>query len=698
MATMVYRVVSACGALGYGFPKASLERALEGGVDAVISDAGSMDAGPYFLGTGNEYFEREAVKADYRLMVEAGVRLNVPVIIGSCGMAGGNRNLEWMLDVAREVFAEVGVRDAKVAVIPAELEPATVVRELERGALKATGDGPIPTPDALRTSTIVGQMGVHPIVTALNDGAQFVFAGRACDVALFAADMIRRGIDAGLAYHVGHVLECGALACDPGTPSDCLVAEVYDDNSAVFVAPDPSRRCTPYSIAAHSLYEESHPQLQFYPEGVLVMDQTEFFAVDERTAGIRKSRFAGNGAAWPTSIKLEGARRLGKRMVSLVHVDPAHLADIPANVLVYGRNGVEAAPIRDGERELGLIVETTANTLEDARVLASLLTHYLLHYGYPGRKATAGNIAYPLSPNLIAFERADGTFGAIVPSGTRDPVFFANYPTIRENVIALVQRQFPDAMAKATFRIIEADASAPAVLVRNIDDDATRLAIRHAGEVEALLRVAPARAGSLFNLVADDAYEWSLYHLLEDEALIRDTLFPIRYYRASGGEWVAEGTQSSRWFEVAPPLDCGTDERTLSVIAATRPAGNAVRQRALGEIARVIRSKDAGINRITFDLLFNDADAYETALDSGLFSADRIAAVLGVEPSRLIGTYFVDSCQAIKISLNRPVLSASPEDRDVFGAQQQAALLRMRIPEFEMAAPSPRHATAEVSP
>ena len=82
----------------------------------------------------------------------------------------------------------------------------------------------------------------------------------------------------GLAYHVGHVLECGALACDPGSPSDCLVAEIYDDGSAVFIAPNPARRCTAYSIAAHSLYEESHPQLQYYPEGILVMEKTQFFS------------------------------------------------------------------------------------------------------------------------------------------------------------------------------------------------------------------------------------------------------------------------------------------------------------------------------------------------------------------------------------------------------------------------------------
>ena len=100
MSQLIYRVVSACGALGYGFPKESMEQAIQGRVDAIVSDAGSMDAGPYFLGTGTQYFEREAVKADYTHMVRAGLATGAPVILGSCGMAGGDRNLQWMLDVA----------------------------------------------------------------------------------------------------------------------------------------------------------------------------------------------------------------------------------------------------------------------------------------------------------------------------------------------------------------------------------------------------------------------------------------------------------------------------------------------------------------------------------------------------------------------------------------------------------------------
>lgn len=681
MAKLIYRVVSACGALGYGYPKESLDEALKGRIDAIISDAGSMDAGPYYLGTGTEYFERDAVKADFRHMAEAGWKLGVPVILGSCGMAGGDRNVAYMLDVAKEVFAELGIAQAKVAVISAELDPEVVIRELKAGALRSTGVGPELSEEALRESTIVGQMGIHPLITALESGAQFIFAGRSCDVALFASDMIRRGIDAGLAYHVGHVLECGALACDPGSPSDCLVAEIYDDNSAVFVAPNPNRRATPYSIAAHSLYEESHPQLQFYPEGILVMEKTDFFATGPRTTGIRGSRFVRSGKPWPWSIKLEGARRLGKRKVSLIHIAAADLAKVPADVLVYGRNGVQVTPVPQGQRELGIIIETTAKNEEDAVFLGSLLTHYLIHYGYPGRKATAGNIAYPLSPNLVSFQRPDGTFGAIVPSGTRDPVFFANYATIKAAVIALIEQEFPEALKNASYRIIDADETAPAILVRTIDRDPAALESRHAAEVARITNLVAPAAGSLIGLDAPDAYEWSLYHLIQNEAVIKQTLFPISYYDATGASWTKTGTARPTYFDIGETGYTGSlDDRALSLIHDVPLTGPEVGSQRLLDMAVVIRSKDAGINRLTFDVLFNSGENYEIALNSNVFTAANVARLLGIPENRVVGTFFVDTCNAIKISIDRPNISASPDERDVFGAQQQSVIEHLSVP------------------
>lgn len=686
MPNLIYRVVSACGALGYGYPNESLQTALQGRVDAIICDGGSMDAGPYYLGTGTEYFEREAVKADYRHMVAAGKKIGCPVILGSSGMAGGDRNLDWMIDVAKEIFAELDIRNTKVAIIRSELDPEIVIQEYRNGALRPTGVGPELNEEALRDSVIVGQMGIHPLITALESGAQFILAGRSCDIALFASDMIRRGIDAGLAYHVGHVLECGALACDPGSPSDCLVAEVYDDGSAVFVAPNPARRCTAYSIAAHSLYEESHPQLQFYPEGILVMEKTQFFSRDGRTAGIRNSRFVRAGKPWPWSIKLEGSRRLGARKVSLIYIDPADLPNIPADVLVYGRNGVQATPVDASQRELGIVIETASRTLEGAVLLASLLTHYLIHYGYPGRKATAGNIAYPLSPNLVSFQRQDGLFGAIVPSGTRDPVFFENYAKIKAAVIKLISDEFPDALANADFTITDADASNPAILLRTVDHDPSRLAAMHQQAIDQITRLATPKTSSRLNLDAPDAYAWTLYHLLQNEEVIKNTMFPITYYNANGGDWTERSEERARYFEIGETGYRGNlDDRTLSLIADHPPMEGLIGSHRLLDMAVVIRSKDAGINRLTFDIIFTSGENYEAALHSNVFAKDNVAKVLNVSPQRVVGTFFVDTCNAIKISIDRPNISASMDERDVFGAQQQAAIERLSIPIYRAA-------------
>ena len=292
-------------------------------------------------------------------------------------------------------------------------------------------------------------MGIHPLITALESGAQYILAGRSCDIALFASDMIRRGIDAGLAYHVGHVLECGALACDPGSPSDCLVAEIYDDGSAIFTAPNPTRRCTAYSIAAHSLYEESHPQLQFYPEGILVMEKTQFFSRDGRTAGIRNSRFVRSAKPWPWSIKLEGSRRLGARKVSLIHIDPADLPKIPADVLVYGRNGVQAQPVEGAQRELGIIVETTAKTRGgrgSAGEPADALSHPLRLSRPQGdrRQHRLSAVAQPrqLQRAMTACSAPSCRAARAIPCSSK------TMPKIKAAVLKLIADEFPDALAE----------------------------------------------------------------------------------------------------------------------------------------------------------------------------------------------------------------------------------------------------------
>jgi hypothetical protein len=370
----------------------------------------------------------------------------------------------------------------------------------------------------------------------------------------------------------------------------------------------------------------------------------------------------------------------------LIHIGAADLPNIPDDVLVYGRNGVQTARVRGSQRELGIIVETAARTAENAALLATLVSRELVHHAYPGRKGHSGNIAYPLSPDVVSFRRADDLFGAIVPGGTRDPVFIQNYASIKKAVAARISDQLPIALADADFTITAADASNPAILLRTVDCDPERLASLHQQEIDRVTQSAVPKTASRFGLDAPDAYAWSLYHLLQNEDVIRNDLFQISYYSAIGANWVAQGTERPRHFDIGDVGYRGDlDSNTLCLIADHPPSEAPIGSHRLLDMAAVIRSKDAGVNRLTFDVIFTSGENYEAALHSNVFSKDNIARVLDLPPERVLGTFFVDSCNAIKMSIDRPNISASADERDVFGSQQQAAVEHMNIPIYPTA-------------
>ena len=51
--------------------------------------------------------------------------------------------------------------------------------------------------------------------------------------------------------------------------------------------------------------------------------------------------------------------------------------------------------------ELGIVIEAVGSTPEAADSLCSITRSTLLHYGYPGRISTAGNLAFPFSPSDV---------------------------------------------------------------------------------------------------------------------------------------------------------------------------------------------------------------------------------------------------------------------------------------------------------
>jgi len=675
---MTYRILSLNGVLGYSFPEESLEKAMQLKIDLIADDCGSMDGGPFYLGAGVSAFKKPSIKRDFSLVMKAAWQQGCPVVLGSCGMAGDTPHLQWMVEIVKEVFAEQGIKGLKVAVVESHLEPALIINQVHR--LKPLGRMPPLTKKAVQESAIVAAMGIAPYITALENGAQVVLCGRSCDVAIFAADPVRRAMNPGLAYQAGHILECGAIACHPGSGSDCLMAEFRDNDRVVFTPPNEARKATAYSIAAHSLYEETHPVLQRYPEGTLVMAETEYFEELPRSAGIRNTKFVRT----PLSVKLEGSRKIGERMVSFVSLrkEAAQSGDpILDQYLVYGLNAVERRRLLPEEVEIGILMVFRGAEEEAVAALASAIKGFMFHYGYPGRITTAGNLSHPLSPLELVYENPAGGFTGLVIAGTREPRFIEQAEKIFTAVIKLGQEQYPELMAKCQVEFIISDRGHPLMLLDTVAKTPAEAVRLHEEELRKIEPYVDPGHPSFYRVSGGEVYEWSIYHLWDDEEAIKKYLFPIKIYEAKGRDWKLLNEIRPVYRDIGLTDYPGNiDEKTLNRIEKVPHEGEPAGYRPLVEMTRVLRSKDAGVNSITYDIFFQTAEDYRQALESNLFTPEAVAKVLGVPEEHIIGTYYCNPCYAIKVSRYREMIAGTPGSPDTFGAQQQMRLELLQIP------------------
>lgn len=99
----------------------------------------------------------------------------------------------------------------------------------------------------------------------------------------------------------------------------------------------------------------------------------------------------------------------------------------------------------------------------------------------------------------------------------------------------------------------------------------------------------------------------------------------------------------------------------------------------LGELAKLIRSKNAGAFHITFDLIFEDEPTYRRVRDSGVVTPQMFSELLGV-PIDDVAWFAYDAGLAIKVTVPRGVPSGDIGDPDVFGGQQYGPLVGLEIP------------------
>ena len=105
----------------------------------------------------------------------------------------------------------------------------------------------------------------------------------------------------------------------------------------------------------------------------------------------------------------------------------------------------------------------------------------------------------------------------------------------------------------------------------------------------------------------------------------------------------------------------------------------------LADVAKTIRSKNAGINHITFDIIFPDAESYTAVRDSEVLTPKVVAELFGLQPDRVTDFVAFDPANAIKFSLLRSSPCGGPGETDVFGCQQYGPLFDLVVaaPETE---------------
>ncbi len=419
------RLLSTSAILGYGFPEASLAAGMARQPHMIGVDGGSVDPGPHYLGTGTPFCSTMAIRRDLRLMLKAAIGAGIPLMIGTAGGAGGEPHLQLIARLVREIAAEEALH-FRLALIHAEPPRAEILRRIAAGQVHPLAGQPPLAPETVeRASRIVAMMGPEPFIAALDAGAQVILAGRASDPAPWAAMTIRAQLPPAPGWYAGKMLECGAT---PSIPKghDCLLVTV--DADGVECEPmNPARRCTPLSIANHSLHENSSPIHHIEPGGMLDTSDCAFEALSERAVRISGMRW--HPAARYT-VKLEGVELVGYRSICVCGTrDPlliarldAFLADVrqqvsdkaaafgatpdryTLNIRTYGRDGVMGArePVQTiGGHELGFVIEVIGQTQEIATAVLGIARTNMLHTDFPGRLCREGNMAFPFSPSDI---------------------------------------------------------------------------------------------------------------------------------------------------------------------------------------------------------------------------------------------------------------------------------------------------------
>ncbi|KAK4895931.1 hypothetical protein LTR27_006102 [Elasticomyces elasticus] len=384
-------IVTPVGMLGYGVNMAESEAAVaacsrSGVPTALILDSGSTDSGPSKLALGGMTMPRDASA------------------------------------------------DLKVVVLLSNIDKQLVRERLASGDITGCGRfvPRLKLEDIDACPVIACQMGPKPFIQVFNDHPDLgvLVGGRAYDPAPYVAFAehcyrnknkggfcVDEAVRTGGFTHMGKIMECGGLCATP--KSFGARATVYTDASFDVEPLKSASVCTPLSVAAHTLYENTRSDLLAGPGGALDLTQATYEQCDDkRSVRVRGSRFlSGLSKGQPYQVKLEGAKAVGFRAMYIgVHRDRAVTAlligqmdSFQQRILVHVKEQLRDA---EGDWQLNwhlfgkshhddlvpneacIVGEALASTQQLANSVVANAKIANIHGAYSGQKATSGNMGH----------------------------------------------------------------------------------------------------------------------------------------------------------------------------------------------------------------------------------------------------------------------------------------------------------------
>ena len=399
------KILVPTGSLGAGASESEVAYGLAQGARAIATDAGSTDSGAAYLALGVSKNNRGSVKRDLTILMRAGAKAGIPLIIGTCGQAGGDKNVDWTRDIVVEVAAELGIKP-RIALLYSEQDKELLKARNAAGKIRPLSPlGPLDDATIDSCEHIVAAMGPEPYMEALRGGADIILGGRTTDTAVLACFALLNGAPAGPAWHAAKIAECGAQCTAVRNKGAGVLISIGADGFEV----EPlaaENWCDPESVSAHMLYENSDPFVLTEPGGVLDVTEAVYTQASKRVVKV-------TGSAWtpqPYTMKLEGAAASRFQTVMLIGIqDPEVLAEIDLfhdrllaalnervrktigeaagdfdiSLRLYGWNAVSGEKPPEGTpppREVGVLFVATADSQEMASQIAKACNPYFFHY------------------------------------------------------------------------------------------------------------------------------------------------------------------------------------------------------------------------------------------------------------------------------------------------------------------------------